>query len=182
MSAITDKLQKDVEAKVPTELKKTYHAIVANGKKLLWSDETHDTMKEYVVNGVQDAADVPHVVAGGMRGVIRMLLDASKTKPDPNEPFYAAAYPAAILLMCDALEYVEAAKKIEITKEILAQTTQETVAQLNTFFGITKETIDAAMKHTQEKQAKGAQKGDTKMPAAEYETNSTEASVEPPEV
>ena len=176
MSALTDKLQKDVEAKVPGELKKTYAAIVTNGKKLLWSDETHGTMKEYVSQGIKDAEDAPGVIAGGMRGVIRMLLTASKTKPDINEKFYSAAYPAAIVLMCDALEYVEAAKKIPITNDILANTTQETVAQLNTFFGIKKETIDAAMQHARQKQAQGGQPA---APATEPAAESDEPAVEP---
>lgn len=153
MASVLDRTQKQIESTIPKELKKIYLAIVANGKKLMWSKETHTTMKEYVKEGVQTEEDVPGVVAAGMRGIVRMLLDSSKTKPDMNEPFYAASYPAALVLMCDALEYVEAAKKIEITNDLLADTTKETVAQINTLYGIKKETLDAAMKHTQQKQA-----------------------------
>lgn len=153
MATLLDRTQQKIEASVPEKAKKMYVTIVANGKKLMWSKETHTTMKEYVNEGIQSEEDIPGVVAGGMRGIIRMLLTASKTKPDPNEIFYAASYPAALVLMCDALEYVETAKKIPITNEILAETTKETVAQINAFYGIKKETIDAAMKHTQQKQA-----------------------------
>lgn len=155
MNTLLNDMEKQIASKVPPQLKKTYDAIVTNGKKLMWSDQTHKTMDDYVSRGVNSPEDVPGVVAGGMRGIIRMLLTASKTSADPNEPFYQVAHAAAITLMCDALEFVEAKKKIEITNDLIAETTQEVVSQLNQFFGIGKQQLDAAMQMTRDKQQRG---------------------------
>lgn len=149
---LLEQTKQQIEKTVPEKAKKMFTTIVANGMKLMWSKETHTTMREYVNEGIQSPEDIPDTVAAGIRGIIRMLLQASKTKPDPNEIFYAASYPAALVLMCDALEFVEASKKITITNDLVAETTQAVVAQLNTFYGIKKETIDAAMQHAKKTQ------------------------------
>jgi len=149
---LLEKTKQKIEESVPEKAKKMFTTIVANGMKLMWSKETHQTMREYIRESVQSPETIPDAVAAGIRGIIRMLLQASKTKPDPNEIFYGASYPAALVLMCDALEFVEVSKKIPITNDIIAETTKAVVAQLNALYGIKKETLDAAMQHAQKTQ------------------------------
>lgn len=146
MKNLLDATKKKIEASVPEQYRKTFHAIVTNGMKLMWSDETHQNMKAYIQSSIQSAEDVPFAVAKGLRGVIRIILDASPAKKDdPNDPFYAASYPAALVLMCDALEYVEKAKRIPVDEEMIANSTKAVVAELNNFYGIHKEQLQAAM-------------------------------------
>lgn len=143
---LLERTKKKIEASVPDQYRKTFNAIVTNGMKLMWSDATHQNMKQYIQSSMQSAEDVPHAVAQGLRGVIRMILDASPTKKDdPNDPFYAASYPAALVLMCDALEYVEKAKRIPVDNTLIDNTTKQTVAELNNFYGIHKEQLQTAM-------------------------------------
>lgn len=154
--SLLDQTKEKIAAGVPEQYKKTFNAIVINGMKMMWSDQTHQNMRQYVQSSIQSATDIPHAIGQGLRGVIRIILDASPAKKDdPNDPFYAASYPAALTLMCDALEYVEKLKKITITNQIIADTTKVVTAELNNFYGIHKEQLQAAMSSAKQKSESG---------------------------
>lgn len=144
--SLLDATKKKIEKSVPEQYKKTFYAIVTNGMKLMWSEQTHQNMKAYIQSSIQNAEDVPFAVAQGIRGVIRIVLEASPAKKDdPNDPFYAASYPAALVLMCDALEYIEKAKQVPVNEQVIADSTKAVVAELNNFYGIHKEQLQSTM-------------------------------------
>lgn len=144
--SLLERTKKKIEGSVPEQYKKTFNAIVTNGMKLMWSNETHQNMKAYIQSSIQSVEDAPFAVAQGLRGLIRIIHEAKPgKKDDPHDPFYAASYPAALVLMCDALEYVEKVKGISVNEELIANTTKAVVAELNNLYGIHKEQLQAAM-------------------------------------
>ena len=151
MNQLLDKTRKQIEQSVPEQFQQPFLSIVTAGKKLMWSDETFHFVEEYV-QGIQGPEDlVPKVATGVVKG-IAIIANESKAPPDMEDPFYAAAFPAALVLACDALEYVESAKKIPITEDIVSATTEAGVRDLSQTFGITPEHLKQAYEQAQQSQ------------------------------
>lgn len=110
--------QQQAEASVPKPYRKGYDAIMAAGLKLMFSDQTFPMMQQYM-GAIKTPQDVPKMIAHGITKVLSMLMNVGKTK-FPLE----ASGAAAIVLMTHALEYLESIKKMQITADVLAETTR----------------------------------------------------------
>ena len=118
---VTDPLLKQtlnkVEASVPEKFQKGYHQIMAAGLMAMFSKQTYHFMEEYL-NELKRAEDVPKMVAHGIVKLISVVHNQSGGKLQLE-----AAGPAAVALMCHALEYVEQVLGIQVNKDIVAKTT-----------------------------------------------------------
>lgn len=106
-----------VDASVPKTFRQAYQKIVAAGKQLMFSDQTFGMMQDYM-RRIQNPQDIPKIVSHGIVKVISMLFNESQ-----GTLSLEAAGPAAIVLMADALEYVEQVAGIPVTKDIVDATT-----------------------------------------------------------
>jgi hypothetical protein len=106
-----------VEATLKPEVQQNYQAVVLSGMRLMWGDQFEEE-RQHVLSLINGPQDIPKVIAHVVAKVVSIVQNESKK----TEPF-PAAVPAGITLMCHALEFVEAAKKINIDKSIIDQTT-----------------------------------------------------------
>jgi len=106
-----------IEATLKPDIRQNYQAVVVAGMKLMWGPEFEED-RQQVLSLINSPQDIPRVIAHVVAKVVSIVQNESKK----NEPF-PAAVPAGITLMCHALEFVEAAKKIDVDQNILSQTT-----------------------------------------------------------
>lgn len=146
---ILEKTAAEVLNTVPPDLKNTTQRIVLAGKKVMYSDQTHDLMIEQLKEPGE-----PAVVAGqGMAKLFSLLLQQSQ----PNEKSAPtldmnAAFPAMQILLCEGLGFMEEAGIAQVTPELLATATQTMIASMLQMLGITPEKM-------QEMSAQRAQQG-----------------------
>lgn len=117
MSLITDAREK-AEASVPEKYRKGFDAFMAAGLKLMFSDKTFPKVQEFV-KSIQSPQDIPKMIAHGITKLFSILLNGSKGKI-PLE----ASGAALVVLMTHALDYLEHSGKVEITADIIAETTR----------------------------------------------------------
>jgi hypothetical protein len=122
MPPVNDPLLKQtlakVEASVPEKYQKGYNQIMAAGLQAMFSEKTFPLMEDYLKD-IKSQTDIPNLVAHGIIKLLSILFNESK-----GQMQLEASGAAAIALMTHALDYVEQVIKIEVTKEILAQTTE----------------------------------------------------------
>ena len=124
-------------SKMPPEIRKSYDQIVTAGMQLMWADgQEFDQERESALAKINGPQDVPNVVAHAAIKIISIVQNESKSKD-----ILPGVGPAAILFMCHLLEFVEVAKKIPVTEEILDQTTVLTKEGLLDLYKITKEVL-----------------------------------------
>lgn len=120
LNSIQDPMLQQVQQKqqqaVPKENQKDYVNAMAAGLKLMFSNQTFPEVAQ-AVNAIQSPQQIPQIVAHGIVKAMSILFNASQGK------FPIKVYgPVSLSLMAHALEYVEVKKKIQVDKEILANT------------------------------------------------------------
>jgi len=134
-------IEQTIMQKVPAQIQKPFMAIVVAGRQLMFSEQTHPQMAEYLQ--VSDPSKIPQRVAHGIVKLISIVANEVTRKGKQfNIP---AAAPAAVVLMTYALKYVEQQLGIPITKEMINQTTQLVVKGLLALFKVDKSQIDQAI-------------------------------------
>lgn len=144
MQSIQDPLlvqvKREMEAKIPPELQDGYQRILVAGMKLMYSKETAKYAADYLKQ-VKAANNDPAMIAHGIIKLLEIVRRESQGKMS-----VPAAYPAAIVLMCYALEDMEKMLGAKITPELIAQTTRAVTAGYFALFQITQEQIKQAIK------------------------------------
>lgn len=134
-----EKMAKDVEAKVPPQYQREFMALMVAGMKVCWSASTHHLMTKSLA-GIKGPQDVPQVVSQGIVKLMRLVLKESKQqKPMPMMPT------AALVLMFQALQYVEKRMGIPISKAIIDQTAQLVTKGAFQLYGINQQNIQQAI-------------------------------------
>lgn len=144
--------KKKLESSVPPALKEPYEKIIVMGMKLMWSDQTHKDMADYVAE-IKSSKEIPLKVAHGIAKLIQILIREGNIPAKLEHPFYPASMLAAQVLSIDALEYVEQKKKIRIEANVLAETTKLLMSGLFKMYGITEELMRKSLAHAQQQQA-----------------------------
>lgn len=106
------------EASVPKPYQKGFRATMAAGLQTMFSEQTFPEMQTYMKT-IKGPQDVPKIVSHGIVKLMTIMMNETKGKM----PLETSGV-AALVLMTHALQYVETLLKINITKDILAQTTQ----------------------------------------------------------
>lgn len=136
---ILKQIKAGIEAKIPAELKRDYLAVVTAGLKLMYADQTHQYLQEYL-RTVQAKGNDPQVIAHGVVKLMTIIQNESK-RPD----MIPAIFPAAVVLMCYALEDIEKANGVEFTKEQVADITKRVTFQLMKVYKIDPKKIHQAV-------------------------------------
>jgi len=97
----TKALIQQLEAKIPPEMKQDYQAIVVAGMRVLFDDKTHKYFTAAIQQG-QQSGNLPKRIVQGIVKLIQVVREQSQGKMK-----MAMAFPAAITLLCHALEYIQ---------------------------------------------------------------------------
>lgn len=124
---ILQKIQKQIEAKVPPDLKKDYLAVVVAGMKVMFSPETSNLL----MDRLKASDDVVKNVSSGIADLLALLYQESGQKMS-----VPAAMFAAIVLMCQALDVAEKTMGIQITPDMAAACAEATAKASMAKFGI----------------------------------------------
>lgn len=125
-------VQDAVRNSIPAQYRVAAQQIVLAGMKVMFSDQTHPLM----MAALRSDSDLAHGVGMGVTQLITLLFRQSKGQmPIP------AIIPAAILLVCEALDFVEKAKIGQVTPQVIAQAVQVVTAYLMQKMGLTPQKI-----------------------------------------
>lgn len=157
LQTLTDPLLKStmtqIDAAIPPEMKRDYLAIVTAGLSMMYNRKTHPLMVEYL-DQVKQAQYNPTMIA---HGVVKMLSVIHRESKGQMNVGVAPA--AALVLLLYVLEYMEKTQKFDVTKEVLAETSMQVMAGLNTLFGMTDQKIHEAVKRGSGPEAASASPG-----------------------
>ena len=142
-NALLAQTAQQVEATVKPELKQDYLAVIVSGMKIMFSPDLCRKEVLRFLNSIKGPHDVPRYIGHGIVKLISIILKESQRKADLADPIYAASIPAAIVLMCYALEFVD--KRMPITNDLIAKTTTAVTKGLYTLYGITPEMVQKAV-------------------------------------
>jgi len=135
-------------SKMDPAMRKSYDQIAAAGMRLMWSDgKEFQAERDSAMEQIQIEQDIPRVIAHVVIKIISIVQEQSRQKD-----ILQGVGPAATLFMCHSLEYVEVAKKMQITPEILAETQHLVKEGLMDLYKITPEILQQLA----EQNAKGA--------------------------
>ncbi|MDO8547877.1 MAG: hypothetical protein Q7R68_11040 [Nitrospirales bacterium] len=136
---ILRQIKSGIEAKIPADMKRDYLAVVTAGLKLMYSDETHHFMQEFL-DGVKAKGEDPKAIAQGIVKLATVIQNESK-RPE----IIPAIFPAALVLMCYALEDLEKAHGVDFSKEQVSEITKLVMFQLMKVYKIDPKQIHQAV-------------------------------------
>lgn len=139
LKRVADKVEKTVKP----EDRQTYDAIVVSGMKLMWGNpKTHQQMVEYLQEAKQNPASLPQAVAHGLMWAMAIILKESKI---PLEQFIGPSAPASIVLMTQALDYVQKKLGVPVNQAVVDQCTKAITQGLFELYDVPPEQIDQAI-------------------------------------
>jgi hypothetical protein len=127
--------EKSIEQSVPPEHKQMFDSIVLAGMNVMFSKETASLMEQQLDEG----GDIVSNVSDGVAKLIMIVFNESKQ--DVNA-FMPASVLAAVVLMCQALDYAEQTRGAQVTPEIVAQCTKQTQLKVLKTFGVSEEQVN----------------------------------------
>jgi hypothetical protein len=129
-------VEQAVQTKVPPELNSAFQRIVAAGEKVMYAPETRHLLQSQL-----SQKGAPADLAGqGVAKLMGLLFKESKgTMP------MKAAIPAAQVLLCEALDFMEKAGLVQVGDDLIAEATKDMMAYLLQIFGFKKAQIDQYM-------------------------------------
>lgn len=136
-------------------LRPVVQKVVKAGEQVMYSPQT----QKLLIQQMQGGGDPAENVGSGIAKLMAILMNQSHgTIP------MQAAVPAATILMCDGLDFLEQAGDVQVTPEFLAACTKEMGSAILQVFGVSPEKIQQYM---QGQGGQGAPAGDAAaMPAA----------------
>lgn len=122
-------IQASIRAKTPPNLRVAVQKIYVAGMKVMYSPDTHQLMLKNLQN---QALDPGTAVGKGVAALITLLFQQSKgTMPIPAVPL------AAVLLVCEALDFMEKSKLAQVTPQVIDTAVQTVIAMLMQKVGLT---------------------------------------------
>jgi hypothetical protein len=144
MNPLLTKIQQDLRAKVELLAKKNprilteYDKAIEAGKIMLFDKKTHAHM-EMVKN--PDALNDPvKTISTGIAGLTWLMYQQSKKTMKPEVMIMSAT-----ALMCEAFDFAERGKGLQLTPAMIAQTTRLLAEKLFAKLGITPEQLQQAI-------------------------------------
>ena len=133
---ILQKTEQAIEAKVKPEQKAAFQKIIAAGLKLMYADK----MRAGVTKSLKEGGDPAQIVGDGVAKLLGIMMNQSKgTMP------MQAAVPAATILLCEGLDFVEQAGVVKVDSNVLATAMQEMNSSFMQLLGVTPEKLQAMM-------------------------------------
>lgn len=136
-TAVTAELRDKIMESAPPELREPIERIVTAGKRLMYDPETHELMLQQLqdMKGGNEADSL----AQGIAALMTLIKNESKG-PFP----LPALVPAAVILLCEAVDFLAEAGRLEPSKELVGQAVEELTGYLMKKMQIGPEQIAAA--------------------------------------
>jgi len=157
---VLKQIEQGIEDKIPADKKDAYLAIVVSGMQVMFSKETSKLMDE----SLDMPGDMVTNVAQGIAKLMILIYNESKNGGGEGMDV-TMGVPAAITLMCQALDYAEASRGVEVTPEMAAECTKQTMKATLKAFGITEDQINQTIQAGQQG-APAGQDATAEQPAA----------------
>jgi len=151
---VLKQIEQGIEDQVPADMKDAYLSIVVSGMQVMFSKETSKLMDQTLAM----PGDPVTNIAQGVSKLMILVYNESKNGGGEGMDVRMAV-PAAITLLCQALDYWEATKGGEVTPEIAAEATKQTMTATLKAFGIGEDKIAQTI-------AAGQQQGDAQAQGA----------------
>ena len=124
--------EKILESINPQGLVQAIEKVTEAGKKILYSPKTRDL----VMQELQAEGDMEDIIGAGVAKLTGLVFNEYK-KTLPME----VLMPVSMMLMLEVLDFLEQAGKIQVTNEMVAETTQATASAMLQLLGITPEKL-----------------------------------------
>lgn len=132
-------LLKQIETELVRSIPKVYHAEVdrhvIKGMKIMFDERTSSVIRDAFENLKQAPSES---VAMGVAALMSIIDKETKGPLNPE-----TLIPAALILMCQALDFLAKGNKVELTEELVAETTQKLLAYMMQKMNITPEKVEA---------------------------------------
>ena len=132
MNKLLEQVKQGIEATIPPNLQEDTQKMVVAGMKIMFDAQTHQMMMKQI----DQPGDMMDNVAKGVGALMSIIFRSSKGAPPID-----AAVPASILLMVEALDYLDQTGKLQITPDAVAQCTKALMAYMMQKLGLTPEKI-----------------------------------------
>ena len=143
---------KQIETELMRSIPTSYHAEVdrhvIKGMKIMFDPRTSDKIKQ----AYDDLDQAPS--EGVAMGIAALTTIIDKETPGPLNP--ETLVPAAIILMCQALDFLAKSNEVELTDELVAETTQKLLSYMMQKLGLTPEKVAAVKAAVAQAEAQGA--------------------------
>jgi hypothetical protein len=141
-AAVTAQAREQLEAHIPPELQSAVERLVLAGRKAMFSQQTN----ELAMAEVEKHPEGPGAGAAvGVAALMSQLLGRVKgSMPAP------AIVPAALILLMDALEFLDEGGVLQATPEVVSDATEDLAAYLMQKFGLTPDKVQEAQQLMQE--------------------------------
>lgn len=140
---VLTKTEQAVTAKVPPKLKGAFSKTVTVGLKMMYSDQGQKIMKDQL----SKSPDYARNVAEGAAKLIGEMFKQSK-----NTMPVKVAMSAAVMLMCEGLDFLEKAGKLKVTPELVATATKHLSEFVLQLFGVTQDKLHQLVQQRQSQQ------------------------------
>ena len=143
-------VEQAISEKVPPELKGAFQRIIVAGEKVLYDKSTGDLVQQQL----NQPGDPAHIAGEGVAKLFMLLFQQSKqTMP------MKAGIPAAQMLLCEVLSFMESIGKVKVDDALIAAATKELMNYLLQAFGISQEKL--------QKMATAGARGNSQAPTTE---------------
>ena len=126
------KTEQAAEAKVEPKYRNAFERIVAAGMKVMYSEQSNSLLTDQLSKPGEPATNVGDGV-GKLMGIL--WSEGKGTLP------MQAMMPAAVVLVCEALDFMEKAGKVQVTPDMIADATKECMSVVLQGFGVTPEKL-----------------------------------------
>lgn len=131
-----DESKAQIEAHIPPELKAPVERLVLAGMKAMFHPESHQLMLDELRS---QGDDLGKGAAVGVAALMSQLL--ARVKGQLPQP---AIVPAALILLMEALSFLDEAGQLEATPDVVAEATQDLAGYLMQKLGLTPDKVKEA--------------------------------------
>lgn len=154
---LLQKTEQATMAKVPPKYRPAFERIVTAGLKVMYSQQSHSLMADQINKPGDPIANVGDGV-GKLMGLL--WTEGKGTLP------MQAMMPAAVILVCEALDFAEKAGKLQASGDAIAMATKECMSVVLQQFGVTPEKMQQMLAQQQGQQPAAQPAGSPNPPAA----------------
>lgn len=131
MNQILENTKAEILKKVDQRLQPAVQKAVTAGETVMYAPST----RQDLIAALGDGSD-PESIGAGIAKLLAVLFNKSQ-----NTMPMEVGIPAAVILLCEALQFIEDSGKAKITPEMLAECTKAMGSAVLQMFGVTPEKL-----------------------------------------
>jgi hypothetical protein len=144
-NALLQKTEQAIQTKIPAILQQAFQRALTAGLSIMYSPQ----MQPKMMQGIQSIADPAQGAARGAANLLSVLMQQSGGKIPMS-----LAVPVAMCFLCEFLDLMEKAGKLQLTVQVIAQATQDASGNILQMFGVSpgslRQMVDAGARRQQD--------------------------------